>query len=216
MEAYMKLEDPHFRYSVGKTNLNPEKITIPSEPVPSYSLQSITSSDKFVPRGILPEIESTLPVRSVFAILAQQNIDGFILTHFGEANRYVLGATLAEAFVNQAKSSPLGMEKAIAQLADTPVGQWLSAPSVRSFPIEERGPAPSTIEELENGPDTVFLIGARSLQSGYFMNHETVRYAATGRVVWVCGNPSGRHDNGDPDHGSCGFCPFPIDHCEVR
>jgi hypothetical protein len=212
----MYREDPGSNYSTEKTNLNPEKIAVPSESAPISVPGSITGSDKFVPRGILPEIESTVPMRSVFAALSQQTKDGFILTHLGEANRYVLGATLANAFVNQAKSSPLGMEKAIGQLADTPVGQWLSTPSVRSFPIEERSSAGTTVEELENGPDMVFLMGARSLQFGYFMNHETVRYAATGRVVWVCGNPSGRHDNDDPDHGSCGFCPFPIDHCEVR
>lgn len=212
----MLREDPQSNYSAEKINLNPEKVAIPSESVPFPALGSITGSDKFVPRGILLEIESTMPVRSVFAALSQQTKDGFILTHFGEANRYVLGATLANAFVNQAKASPLAMEKAIAQLADTPVGQWLSAHSVRSFPIEERSPAASTVEELENGPDMVFLISARTLQSGYFMNHETIRYAATGRVVWVCGNPIEKHDNDDPDHGSCGVCPFPIDHCEVR
>jgi hypothetical protein len=212
----MLREDPQSNYSVERINLDPEKVAIPAESVPFSPPGSITGSDKFVPRGILPEFESTMPVRSVFAALSQQTKDGFILTNFGEANRYVPGATLADAFVHQAKSSPLGMEKAIAQLADTPVGQWLSSAAVRSFPIEEKSPAASTVKELENGPDMVFLIGARSMQLGYFMNHETVRYAATGRVVWVCGNPSGKHDNDDPDHGSCGFCPFPIDHSEVR
>ncbi len=177
---------------------------------------SVTASDKFVSRGVFPEIEGTTPLRAVFSTLSRQPKDGFILTQQGQPHRYVLGATLAKAFMDQAKASHLGPQGAIAQLAEVSVGAWISTQAVSSFPIDERGFAGVTIGQLENGPDMVFSLKGPNATLGYFMNHETVRYAATGRVVWVCGNPTGGHDNPDPDHGSCAFCPFPIDHSEVR
>jgi hypothetical protein len=170
------------------------------------------NSEKFFSRGLLPEIEVTVPVREVFARISKETGNGFVLTQSGRPYRYVVGKSLVSSFLQRTQPQE-DRTDVIGRFAESRAGSWISSPDILSFPIETAERTKTTLEQLENRPDMVFEIVDAGTPLGFYLNHENVLNAATGRIVWVCKQG---HDNADPDHGTCAVCPFPIDHVEVR
>ena len=175
---------------------------------------NIKLSDHFLPKGILPEIGSNLSVRDVFAKIFESRNDGFILTDLGEPRMYVVGSTVADALLAQAtRPNAEDTGKALNELAGTSIGRWISQPQVRAYALQVTGADHPDESQLRSQVDAVFRVTDGELDLGWYLNHESILNTATGRIVWIC---SKNHENPDPDHGTCNFCPFPIVKCERR
>jgi hypothetical protein len=163
---------------------------------------SLRESWKYLSYERLPQIDAETTFMEVYLHLNRSGCSGFILTDRGEPRGYVKADELAARVVARAS----GDAHELREYSSKSIGEIISIFSLPLVPIRPavRGASESDLYQAE---ETVFRIAGADGSTGWYLNHETVRDAATKRTVFICSNG---HQNTDSDHGTCYRCPFPI------
>jgi hypothetical protein len=140
--------------------------------------------------------------------LNRSGCSGFLLSDKGEVRGYVKAQELAAVVVQQANADVQQLREYSAER----IGEVIARFAASLVPVVP-APAGATESQLYAAGETVFQIIEPDGSVGWYLNHETVRDAATKKTVFICTNG---HRNPDSDHGTCYSCPFPIIRTETE
>lgn len=170
--------------------------------VPNSQTAWLKASWRYLAPEKLTRIDTGTLFKDAYSHLNRNASSGFFLTERGKVRGYVKADVLANAVVSQAN----GDAERLREYSSTQIGALITSLGMSLVPIK---PVPdgATEPELYAAPETVFQVTEPDGSTGWYLNHETVRDAATRRTVFICTNG---HRNPDSDHGTCYSCPFPI------
>lgn len=170
---------------------------------PEALATSLKNSWKFLESERLPRIDSKTTFEQVYSQLNRSNCSGFLLSVLGEVRGYVKADELAQKVVNQAH----GDSQVLRTYSNAPIGELLIDFATPLIPVRTVSTAAIEAALDETKEDMVFRVTEDEGTVGWYLNHNTVREAATKKTVFLCANG---HRNPDADHGTCYHCPFPI------
>ena len=176
--------------------------------LPTAQPMSLKSSWKYLTHERLPRIDSGTSFMETYSQLSRSNSSGFLLSEKGEVRGYVKAHVLANIIVQQAN----GDAQRLRQSSAEQIGEVISKAGIPLVPVEPT-PSGATEDSLYAANETVFQVLDPDGTVGWYLNHETVRDAATKKTVFICSNG---HRNPDSDHGTCYICPFPIVRTETE
>lgn len=166
-------------------------------------MPNLYNPDHFLPQNEILVVSGTHSLRDVYAKLPTGS-SGVVITDQG-APRYYLKAAefiqnLSASFVN-GRMPPGLFDTQISQVANL-------IPDMPSalVPIETTSAAAWSDSLLGGQADRVYYI-SDGQPKGFVFNREFLRATATRKIVYRCQNG---HENSDPDHGTCYFCPMPV------
>ena len=168
----------------------------------STGSSSLTSSWKYLAQDRLPRIDSSTSFMETYSVLNRTGASGFLLNDKGQVRGYVKAHDLAQMIVQQANGDAQKLRESSAEQ----IGQIISTAGWALVPVTPL-PAGATEQTLHAAGETVFQVTDPDGNVGWYLNHETVRDAATKKTFFICANG---HRNPDSDHGTCYSCPFPI------
>jgi hypothetical protein len=175
---------------------------------PTLPSSSLKGSWKYLSEDKLPRIDSGTSFMETYSQLTRSGSSGFLLFDKGMLQGYVKGHALAHLVVQQANGDP----QSLRQYSAEQIGAVISKVGSSLVPVSPT-PAGATEKALEAMGETVFRVIEPDGSSGWYLNHETIRDAATKKTVFIC---SKGHRNPDSDHGTCYTCPFPIVRTETE
>jgi hypothetical protein len=170
--------------------------------MPGSQPASLKGSWKYLALEKLPRIDTGTLFKDAYSQLSRSGCSGFLLTDKGEVQGYVKADDLAAAVVTRAR----GDGQKLREYSAAQIGSLINNFALTLVPVIA-APAGATEPDLYAADETVFRITEADGSTGWYLNHETVRDAATRRTVFICTNG---HRNPDSDHGTCYSCPFPI------
>ena len=172
--------------------------------LPSPQSSSLKNSWKYLTQEKLPRIDTGTIFKEAYAQLNRSGSSGFLLVDKGDLRGWIKADRLAQAIVKEAK----GDAERLRELSAEPIGKVVErlAPTVL-VTVTDAPPNATEVMLDDVVEETVFRIAEADGTTGWYLNHETVREAATKPTVFVC---QVGHRNPDPDHGTCYSCPFPI------
>jgi hypothetical protein len=162
-------------------------------------------SPNFIPKRQLPQIEARTTYREACQVLFDRGVSDFVLLEGGRPSSFVMGKNLAEVAVDKAAGDSnvldgyLQMEvgRLIRQVGQ--FGQSIAIPIGNVEPDTEG--APLRVEGA-----SILAVRSAEQDLGWYLG-ESILPNLTRRIVYIC---QLNHRNYDPDHGTCGFCPYPI------
>ncbi|MDX2169453.1 MAG: hypothetical protein SF182_20460 [Deltaproteobacteria bacterium] len=164
-------------------------------------MANLIDSLHFVPLDAIPDVTSGTSVGDALRTLAERNVDGALLVERGAAIGLVKGSDLAEAI----RAARAGVEIDDWSVLKRPVPDVLRAAGKVLVPVLPV-PQDATADTLNRiGDEIVFQVTLEGQRVGWFLNHESLLAGVfTPPPVYKCSNG---HENKDPDHGFCSFCP---------
>lgn len=171
--------------------------------LPSPQASSLRNSWKYLTQEKLPRIDTGTIFKEAYAQLDRSGSSGFLLVDKGNLRGWVKADRLAQAIVKEAD----GNAQRLRELSAEQIGKVVERLAPKVLVTVTDAPPGATEAMLEQADETVFRISEADGTTGWYLNHETVRDAATKRTVFVC---QVGHRNPDSDHGTCYSCPFPI------
>lgn len=171
-------------------------------------MNGVLQAGHFYPVSFIAQYNERVSVREVFADLSQRERGGGFL--FLEGDRpvfYVKSRPLANNLLTRAN----GDVSVLRSLLEEPLGRVIQRLQMGEelFHVAATPVAPDAdLLPLQSRPEhVVFPVADQAGQIGWFINHEGLSDTVTDRPVFLCING---HENIDPDHGSCSYCPGTI------
>jgi len=205
-------------------SLNVDRAREPTAPRPEPhssreepAMPLLSETEHFVSLDRLPVVPGWLPTFNVFATASRHGVGAAIIDHLGRPSFFVELRRLAEIILGDEEV------KGVALGDQLPIFKLVTESRVRELLIEI-APALAEVDQqlvrvdadaepLREQKERVYgVTDQKGHLIGWFLNHENLRgQANTPPPIFYCTNPDGRHENNDPDSGTCYSCPYPIE-----
>lgn len=158
---------------------------------------ALSDHDRFVSREWIARLSTSDSVRRAFQAVQARRAPG-LLAETPCGNEYYADALeLAQQLV--ARHQPVAWDRPLRNVIAA-VAAWHRV----SIVVDDTADT-----GLLHG-QSVLRVTSQGTDVGLLLPETALTATRTGRLVWICENPSTPHDNDDPDHGSCGKCPFSL------